>query len=155
MADLISEAYKNIYEDKMNDVFDTFCRPYEFKVYQTEKETIVAFDENFDNNWRPKNYNNNENIIYTEVSEVFHVRVWYPEFPQDATNSVDGLKDLNAKIKQNYGHLKIQCKEDCWEFMKKAQRVEFMDDFWHVQSDLRKIGMFGFTKYGFILQKQV
>jgi len=155
MANLISDTYKDIYESKMNDIFDTFCRPYEFKVYQTEKETIVAFDENFDNNWRPKNYFNDENIVYTEVSEIFHVRVWYPDFPQDAPFSIEDNNKINAKTKQNYGHLKVQCNEDCWEFMKKAEKVEFMGDLWHLQSDLRKIGMFDFTKYGFILQKQL
>lgn len=153
MADLIGSAAKEIYKARLADIFDTFKRPHDFTMYKTPTETIVSIDDKYSSNWGSSAYGVNA-TSYVEVKEIFEVRMWFPSFPQKYLTYQPDDIDLRVKMSQDAGTIKIQCKQDCFEFLNGTEKVVILDNIYRLDSDVRRAGIFDFELFTFTMMKQ-
>ena len=153
MSDLIGSAAKEIYKARLSDIYDTFKRPHEFTLYKTPKETIISIDDKFSSNWGSNAYGDNLSS-YVEVKKTFFVRLWFPSFPQKYLTYQPDDIDVRVKMSQETGTIKIQCKQDCFDFMNKTEKVVFLGNIYRLDSDARKVGIFDFDLFTFTMMKQ-
>lgn len=153
MSDLIPSAAKTIYKARMQDIFDTWKRPHTFSLYKTPTETIAAIDDDYSSNWRETDFGDTD-ITYTEVKETFEVRIWFPNFPQKFLTYQPDDVDIRVKMAQKTGSIKIQCEQDCYDFLVDAQKAVLFDQIYNLSSDIRRIGLFDMNLFTFEMSKQ-
>lgn len=153
MADLISSEAKEIYKARMLDLFDTWKRPHDFVLYKTPKETVVTIDPKFSANWGSRAYGDT-NITYEEVKQTFDVRIWFPTFPQKYLTYQPDDVDVRVKMAQDTGTVKIQCLQDCYDFLMKAEKAVLFDMVYRIDSDVRRVGIFDMELFSFTMMKQ-
>lgn len=153
MSDLISPDAKLVYRERLRDVYDTFKRPHLFTLYKAPTETVVSIDEDYSINWGSTAYGNN-NITYTEEKAQFYARIWFPTFPQKFLTYQPDDVDVRVKMAQDTGSVKIQCLEDCYNFLIQAERAVFFGNLYRLDSDVRRLGIFDMELFSFTMAKQ-
>lgn len=153
MSDLIGSAAKDIFKARMMDIFDTWKRPHDFVLYKTPTETIISIDPKYSSNWDSRAYGDNE-IVYTEVKQSFDVRIWFPTFPQQYLSHQPDDIDVRVKMAQDAGTIKVQCLQDCFEFLLQSEKVAFMNNIYRLNTDIRRVGIFDMELFTFTMMKQ-
>lgn len=153
MSDLISSEAKAIYRARMMDIFDTWKRPHAFTLYKTPSETVVAIDDQYSTNWGSTAYGANQ-ISYEEIKESFEVRIWFPTFPQPYLTYQPDDVDIRIKMAQGVGTVKVQCLQDCYEFLLQTDKIVFFNEIYRLNSDIRRVGILDMELFTFTLMKQ-
>jgi len=151
MANLFSSEEMAEYEIQMDNLFDSWARPVQITLYKHEGETVFNFSSDFNDAWDDQL---ESQITTVEKKETFYVRLIYPNSREGEKKTVVIDRDTDARAAQNLGVITIQCKEDCYQFVKDATRAEYLGEFFSIKSDIRKIGLFDFKYYVITLQKQ-
>jgi len=156
MSNLVDVDLKASVEQGFEDIFDTFARDITFTLYKNPTETILSLDNNFNYDWENKDIGNNANITYSEVSQAFPARIWFMDYEQQLKLfSFEGEKIEGIRAARSISKVKIQIKESAHNFIQTATRAVFMGENWSIISDPKKIGIFDFKYYTYILQKQI
>lgn len=151
MSNLVDSTLLASVEQGFEDLFDTFARPQTFTVYKKPEEVIVSLDPDFDPAWSSSQ---GEGVTYTEVSDTFDARIWYLDYEQQLKEfffkggSVEG-----ARFIKDSGQIKIQLREEGYNYIKEATKAYFAGSYWSVTSDVKSVGIFGFKYYIFILRR--
>lgn len=154
MGSLINSDLKAECSAYMNDLFDTFARNVTFIVYQNPVETIISLDSNFNSDWDEKKPWLDTNSSYTEVSETFPIRIWFLDYEQQVSSLfLEGKILEGPNVKRNIQRIKIQVKQDAFEFIKKANKCRVLDAFWNIKSSEKSVGIFDFEYYIFYLER--
>jgi len=148
-ADIAEEC-----ESYMDDLFDTFARDLEFIVYKSPEETILVLDSNFDSNWDKKEPWSDSSSSFVEVKETFPVRVWFLDYEQQMNSTfLEGKMLEGPKSLRNVQKIKIQVKQDAFDFIRDASRCKILDKFWNISSSEKAVGIFNFKYYIFVLER--
>lgn len=148
---LISPEAKEVYKGRMVDLFHTFKRPHEFVLYQTPQESVVTVDPDYSANW---GFVKNGTVNYTEIKETFEARLWFPTFPQQFLTYQPNDKEVRVKMAQEVGTLKIQCMEDCFNFLLRAEKAMIFNTIYRLETDVRRLGIFDMDLFTFTMIKQ-
>lgn len=133
------------------DLFDTFARDVVFTLYKSPEETILTIDSNYDSTW---GVGQDSNVTYQEVSQTFPARIWYLDYEQQFKELfLRGEKAEGVRVARDVGQIKIQLKEDGYNYILAANRAYVFGDNWQIMSSPKKVGIFDFQFYTFILQK--
>jgi hypothetical protein len=154
MANIINDSIRAECESIMDDVFDTFARDIEFTMYKKPEETILFLESNFDANWDQKKPWADESSTFEEIKETFSVRMWFLDYEQQVKNLFfEGKLTEGAKAARNIQRIRIQTKQDGFEFIKQATKCQVFDSYWNISSSEKSIGLFGFKYYTFLLER--
>lgn len=149
---LIDANLKLQIKSAMEDIFDTFTRQdITFYLYKTPEETIVSLDNSYNGDWDV----GNPDITYEEVKATFPVRLWFLDYEQQYKHFfLQGKEMEGVKAIRELGQIKVQLKEDGYNFIKDATRAVVFDTNWSISSDVKQVGILDFDYYTFILRKQ-
>lgn len=140
--------------DQINSIhiaaFDSYKRDVQFTFHLKPKEVVVsdpAFDYEFDYD-EPRN-----NEIVTQRAS-FDVCLTYLK-RQEFADFLKG-EDTSVRFKSMQNRVRIQVKEEAFQYLKDAERYVFGDEVFAVESAFRKMGSLGtFIIYEIILQRVV
>lgn len=150
--DLIDPAFKNSVMAGFVDLFDTFARNVVFTLFKGPEETILVLDNDYNADW---DVGQNSDVTYEEVSQAFPARIWYLDYEQQFKEMfLRGEKTEGVRVARDIGQIKIQVKEDAFEYLQEAVRAVVFGDNWQIMTSEKKVGIFDFQFYTFILQKQ-
>lgn len=142
---LISEAAA-----AMDLIFDTFKRDFPITFYKDSQQVVTVHDPvwnaDFGNPWA-------DNITHAAQSATFDARIiWTKE--DKVIKAVDGDENLNLKVAYPVGSVRIQVKEEAFEWLKEAKSFIIKDERFVRNSDWRGIGMLGaVNRYEVVLEK--
>jgi hypothetical protein len=148
---LISDAAKEVYKGRMADLFHTFKRPHTFSLYQTPTKSVVTMDPEYSSNW---GFIKDGTVNFQEIKATFDVRIWFPSFPQNYLTYQPNDREVRVKMAQDVGTLKIQCEEDCYNFLMKAENAMLFDTIYRLDTDVRRLGLFDMDLFTFTMIKQ-
>jgi hypothetical protein len=133
------------------DLFDTFARDVVFTLYKSPEETVLVMDPDYDSAW---GVGQDSGVTYEEVSQAFPARIWYLDYEQQFKELfLRGEKAEGVRVAREVGQIKIQLKEDGYNYILGATRAYVFGDNWQIMTSPKKVGIFDFQFYTFILQK--
>ena len=151
MASLILPELKAEVSRAMTSVFDTFARDNSVTFYKVAAKTIVALDPNFNADFLENSLLST--VTYETQSQAFTCRINYLD-RQDFDNTISGGDDLGVKGKFIYNRIKLQCKEDAFNYLKESERFEFLGELYHIEESWRRIGLLDtFQFYQVVLRR--
>lgn len=136
----------------MDNVFDTFKRSDLIRFYKMPSQIVAVVDPNFN----PDFDEFSTSFIDQEpVYEEFEARIWY-EDRQEFSNIINGGEDLGVRAKQLYNRVKIQVKEDAFNYLKDTVKFTFLEEEYVISESWRRIGILGnFTRFQIILKRVI
>lgn len=134
----------------MDNIFDTFKRSELIRFYQLPSQTVAVVDPLFN----PDFDNFSTQFIEQEpVYEEFEARIWY-EDRQEFSTIINGGEDLGVRAKQYYNRIKVQVKEDAFNYLQDTVKFIFLNEEYVISESWRRIGILGnFTRYQVILSR--
>jgi len=130
--------------------FETYKRDIQFIFYLTPKEVVVS-DPDFNYEFDYTDTSRNELIAQSASFDVCLTYLKRQEF-------ADFMKgdDTNVRFKVTQNRIRIQVKEEAFQYLKDAERYVFGDEIYAVESAFRKMGSLGtFIIYEIVLQRVV
>lgn len=147
--DLIDSILKNEVSKAMTDVFDTFARIEPVKFFKMPNSEVVAYDPNFNGGFQQ--IENLANYNSQVVSQSFICRVIYMA-KQDEVFLSDSSAPISGKT--HYNKIKLQCKENAFEYLKDTERFIFFDEKYIPEETWSRIGILGtFQHYQIVLRR--
>lgn len=148
---LIDNLLKNEITQAMTNIFDTFARVEPVTFFKMPNSEVVAHDPNFNGGFQQIEYL--PTSTSQAVSQSFICRIIYI-IRQDENTFTDS--DLSIDGKVLFNRIKIQCKEDAFDYLKDTERFIFLDERYTIQESWRRIGVLGtFQHYEVILGRIV
>lgn len=148
---LIDANLQTIINQAMEDVFDTFARPITFTLFKNPEQTIVDINSDYRGSWNT----GLPEIEYTEVKQDFPARIWFLDYEQQYKNFFLAGKELEGiRAIQELGQVKIQVKQDGYDFLKEATHAYFMNEMWEITSDVKAVGIINFDRFIFVLRRR-
>lgn len=149
--DLIDSTLKNSVMAGFVDLFDTFARNVTFTLFKSPEETVLILDSDYDSTWGS---GQDSNVTYEEVSQSFPARIWYLDYEQQFKELFfRGEKTEGVRVARDVGQIKIQLKEDGFNYLSGATRAFVFGENWQIMTSPKRVGIFDFQFYTYILQK--
>ena len=149
--DLVGDLLKSEVNKAMTNVFDTFARSEQVTFYKTSTLEVTAYDPNFNGDFQQ--IDSLSTVTPTTVSESFTCRIIYLD-RQDYNTFIEGGEDVGVNGKVHYNRIKLQCKEDAFDYLKDTERFVFLDEKYAIEESWRRIGLLGtFQHYQVILRR--
>lgn len=152
MASLLDSNWQAEVDAAMLTVFDTFKRLNKVVFYKTPREVVISTDPNYIADL--SRYDQNDNIEYTVDSQEFECRIIFLGYKPSTASNFPGDSNTQVKSEQNFGQVKIQMKEDAFEFLGDTERFVIDDVIYMKSTDYQKLGVLGtYQFYQILLQK--
>lgn len=134
----------------MDLVFETFKRKDLVTFYKSASEEVLVSDPSwnadFGNPWA-------SNIEKTVQKQDFPARIWWTKEPS-IIKAIDGDENLGIKTFYSIGSVRIQVKQDAFEWLLDAKAFWIKGDRYVKESDWRGVGMLGdVNRYELVLKK--
>lgn len=148
---LIDTNLKNEISSAMDDLFDTFKKSNQVRFYKMPEQAVIVADSNYNPDF--DEFSVRSNIVQEAVYSDFDARIWY-EDRQEFSTIVNGGEDPGIRIKQFYNRVKIQVKEDAFNYLKDSIKFVIFDEEYKISESWRRIGFLDtFNRYQVILQR--
>lgn len=149
--DCFQDCLREAAAEAMDCIFDTFKRAYPLRFYKIQQEEVVMLDPDYN-----ADFENNQImpqiVNQTPQFEEFEARVWYGKFNPNQY-FVAGASDLNIKGKINLKTIKIQVREEAFEYLKDTKTIYFLGEKYFIKEEWRRVGILGeFQFYEVVLQ---
>jgi hypothetical protein len=147
--DLVDSTLKAAVEAGFEDIFDSFAKTYTFTAYKNPQETIVSIGD-YNSDW----VHGNDTITYTEVKQDFVARMWYLNLEQQFKEFFFTGETLeNAKVVRESAKVKIQVKDDAYNFIKDSKRILVLGKQFEIASAIIGVGIFDFKYHSILLSE--
>lgn len=148
---LIGDLLKSQVNQAQTDIFDSFARAEPVVFYKMPTSEILAYDPNFNGGFQQVDLLST--VDSDIVSQSFTCRVIYLD-RQDYDSFIEGGEDAGVNGKVYYNRIKLQCKEDAFNYLKDTERFVFFDEKYAIEESWRKLGILGtFLHYQVILRR--
>ena len=140
---------------KIRDLADTFHTTFArtITVYKNAKKTLIASTTAWNSLYRRTNTGSNSAVEYTEVSQSFTARIYYDDM--DTSYLTDDGPSQQAgtqnKVVVAAGTVRIVVKQDAYDYLSEARRVEFDGTKFIIESDGQPRGLTSNQFYTFVL----
>jgi hypothetical protein len=149
--DLIGDLLKNEVNQAMTNVFDSFARTEPVVFYKTSTAEVTAYDPNFNGGFQQ--IDSLDTVTSETVSQSFICRVIYLD-RQDYNTFIEGGEDVGVNGKTDYNRIKLQCKEDAFNYLRDTERFVFLGEKYAVEETWKRIGVLGaFQHYQITLRR--
>ena len=135
----------------MKDVFDSFKRDEKIKIYFAPDEVYIA-DSNYNADFQQSLQS--AFLTQTPVYEECEARIIFLD-NQPSEAFVGGGGELNLKVRQNYGRMKIQVELAGYNLLKDAKQVIYQNDKYIQEGDVRKVGILGEIQFYSIIYSKI
>ncbi len=137
----------------MGDVFDTFARESPVFFYKMPSQEVIVQDQNFHGGFQDTF--NLSTVESSVTSQSFSCRIIYLD-RQDFSPFMEGGEDLGVNGKFIHNRIRLQCKEDAFEYLKDTERFVFLDEKYTIEEAWQRIGVLGtFNTYEVLLSRVI
>jgi|TARA_Y100000592_G_scaffold26026_2_gene41157 hypothetical protein len=151
MAGFLSSDQITKIRDLADTLHTTFART--ITVYKNAKKTLIASTTAWNSLYRRTNTGSNSAVEYTEVSQSFTARIYYDDM--DTSYLTDDGPSQQAgtqnKVVVAAGTVRIVVKQDAYDYLSEARRVEFDGTKFIIESDGQPRGLTSNQFYTFVL----
>ena len=151
MAGFLSSDQITKIRDLADTLHTTFART--ITVYKNAKKTLIASTTASNSLYRRTNTGSNSAVEYTEVSQSFTARIYYDDM--DTSYLTDDGPSQQAgtqnKVVVAAGTVRIVVKQDAYDYLSEARRVEFDGTKFIIESDGQPRGLTSNQFYTFVL----
>ena len=151
MAGFLSSDQITKIRDLADTLHTTFART--ITVYKNAKKTLIASTTAWNSLYRRTNTGSNSAVEYTEVSQSFTARIYYDDM--DTSYLTDDGPSQQAgtqnKVVVAAGTVRIVVKQDAYDYLSEARRVEFDGTKFIIEIDLQHRGLTSNQFYTFVL----
>jgi hypothetical protein len=151
MAGFLSDDQITKVRNLADTLHSTFART--ITVYKNAKKTLIASNSSWNSLYRRTNTGSNSSVEYTEVSQSFTARIYYKDM--DSSYLTDDGPSQQAgsqnKVVVPAGTVEITVKEDAYNYLSEARRVEFDGQKFIIESDGQPRGLTSNQFYTFTL----
>ena len=151
MAGFLSSDQITKIRDLADTLHTTFART--ITVYKNAKKTLIASTTAWNSLYRRTNTGSNSAVEYTEVSQSFTARIYYDDM--DTSYLTDDGPSQQAgtqnKVVVAAGTVRIVVKQDAYDYLSEARRVEFDGTKFIIESDGQPRGLTSNHFYTFVL----
>ena len=151
MAGFLSSDQITKIRDLADTLHTTFART--ITVYKNAKKTLIASTTAWNSLYRRTNTGSNSAVEYTEVSQSFTARIYYDDM--DTSYLTDDGPSQQAgtqnKVVVAAGTVRIVVKQDDYDYLSEARRVEFDGTKFIIESDGQPRGLTSNQFYTFVL----
>ena len=151
MAGFLSSDQITKIRDLADTLHTTFART--ITVYKNAKKTLIASTTAWNSLYRRTNTGSNSAVEYTEVSQSFTARIYYDDM--DTSYLTDDGPSQQAgtqnKVVVAAGTVRIVVKQDAYDYLSEARRVEFDGTKFIIASDGQPRGLTSHQFYTFVL----
>ena len=151
MAGFLSSDQITKIRDLADTLHTTFART--ITVYKNAKKTLIASTTAWNSLYRRTNTGSNSAVEYTEVSQSFTARIYYDDM--DTSYLTDDGPSQQAgtqnKVVVAAGTVRIVVKQDAYDYLSEARRVEFDGTKFIIESDGQPPGLTSNQFYTFVL----
>ena len=151
MAGFLSSDQITKIRDLADTLHTTFART--ITVYKNAKKTLIASTTALNSLYRRTNTGSNSAVEYTEVSQSFTARIYYDDM--DTSYLTDDGPSQQAgtqnKVVVAAGTVRIVVKQDAYDYLSEARRVEFDGTKFIIESDGQPRGLTSNQFYTFVL----
>jgi len=151
MAGFLSSDQITKIRDLTDTLHTTFART--ITVYKNAKKTLIASTTAWNSLYRRTNTGSNTAVEYTEVSQSFTARIYYDDM--DTSYLTDDGPSQQAgtqnKVVVAAGTVRIVVKQDAYDYLSEARRVEFDGTKFIIESDGQPRGLTSNQFYTFVL----
>ena len=151
MAGFLSSDQITKIRDLADTLHTTFART--ITVYKNAKKTLIASTTAWNSLYRRTNTGSNSAVEYTEVSQSFTARINYDDM--DTSYLTDDGPSQQAgtqnKVVVAAGTVRIVVKQDAYDYLSEARRVEFDGTKFIIESDGQPRGLTSNQFYTFVL----
>ena len=151
MAGFLSSDQITKIRDLADTLHTTFART--ITVYKNAKKTLIASTTAWNSLYRRTNTGSNSAVEYTEVSQSFTARIYYDDM--DTSYLTDDGPSQQAgtqnKVVVAAGTVRIVVKQDAYDYLSEASRVEFDGTKFIIESDGQPRGLTSNQFYTFVL----
>ncbi|HAI43902.1 MAG TPA: hypothetical protein DCM40_40305 [Maribacter sp.] len=151
MAGFLSSDQITKIRDLADTLHTTFART--ITVYKNAKKTLIASTTAWNSLYRRTNTGSNTAVEYTEVSQSFTARIYYDDM--DTSYLTDDGPSQQAgtqnKVVVAAGTVRIVVKQDAYDYLSEARRVEFDGTKFIIESDGQPRGLTSNQFYTFVL----
>ena len=151
MAGFLSQDQINKVQTLMGNLHTTFART--ITVYKNAKKTLIASTNSWNSLYGRTNTGSNSSVEYTTVSSTFEARIYYDDmdteyFTEDGSSEQAGTQN---KVVVPDGTVRIVVKQDAYDYLNEARRVEFDGTKFIIESDGKPRGFTSNQFYTFVL----
>ena len=151
MAGFLSSDQITKIRDLADTLHTTFART--ITVYKNAKKTLIASTTAWNSLYRRTNTGSNSAVEYTEVSQSFTARIYYDDM--DTSYLTDDGPSQQAgtqnKVVVAAGTVRIVVKQDAYDYLSEARRVEFDGTKFIIESDGQPRGLTSNQFYTFVI----
>ena len=151
MAGFLSPDQISKVRDLASTLHTTFART--ITVYKNAKKTLIASNSSWNSLYGRTNTGSDSSVEYTTVSQTFEARIYYDDMDTSYLTD-DGPSEQGGtqnKIVVPDGTVRIVVKEDGYDYLGEARRVEFDGNKFIIESDGQPRGFTSNQFYTFIL----
>jgi hypothetical protein len=151
MAGFLSPDQIKKVQDLASTLHTTFART--ITVYKNAKKTLIASDSAWNALYGRTNTGSDSSVEYTTVSETFEARIYYDDMDTEYLTD-DGPSEqagTQNKVVVPDGTVRIVVKEDAYNYLGEARRVEFDGTKFIIESDGQPRGFTSNQFFTFVL----
>ena len=150
MAGFLSGDQINKINSLADTLHTTFART--ITVYKNAQKTVIASTEAWNSLYRRTNTGSNSSVEYSTISDTFEARIYYVDMDKEyLAEEAGGQGGTQNKVILPDGSVKIVVKEDGYDYVREARRVEFDGRKFAIKSDGEPRGLTENRFYTFVL----
>ena len=150
MAGFLSQKQINKINSLSYTLHTTFART--ITVYKNKKKTLIASTDSWNSLYKRTNSGSNSSVEYTTVSDTLDARIYYVDMDKEYLADEAGAQTgTQNKVILPDGTVKIVVKEDGYNYIREARRVEFDGTKFAIKSDGSPRGLTENRFFTFIL----
>ena len=150
MAGFLSQKQINKINSLSDTLHTTFART--ITVYKNKKKTLIASTDSWNSLYKRTNTGSNSSVEYTTISDTFDARIYYVDMENEYLADEAGAQTgTQNKVILPDGTVKIVVKEDGYNYIREARRVEFDGTKFAIKSDGSPRGLTENRFFTFIL----
>lgn len=149
MAGFLSSNMASTINTMYDTLHETFSQT--ITVFKNSKRTVISTNSRYNSIYGRTNTGSKSNVEYTAESQTFEARVYYISMDEEYLSNNDNQQGTQNKIILPNGSVKIVVKNDAYEFLQEARRVELDGIRFAIKSDGSARGLTTNKFYTFLL----
>lgn len=130
------------------NIFDSFARDNQVTFYKRAEKEVAVFDPSYNHS-----FPDTADTTNTAQYQSFTCRIWYLD-RQEYSNIVEGGEDVGIKGEFLYNRVRLQCKEDAFNYLKDTERFIIFDEIYRIEESWQRVGIAGqFKLYEIVLAR--
>jgi len=143
MAGFLSSSQITDIDCLYDKLHETFAQT--ITVYKNGKKTLIAHDPKYNSIYSRNSLGKRDSVEYTVISETFDARIYYIKAEEEFFNNFKS----QTKVILPKGSVKVIVREDAFEFIQEARRIEFDGRRFSIHTDGAPYGLTGNLFYTF------